>query len=155
MSERVKWDELTPEQRDRLVAEKVMGWEAKECNGAIGEKPNSPDGWYCLECGYDGGWGSSTKHEGMPPHYSTEMNDTWKLVEKMTSRMGYQDITFEWHGPLFKPEHNYLTQEGYPLGTTCWYVIIVHDGLREFICADTPQESICKAALKAVGVELE
>jgi hypothetical protein len=46
----------------------------------------------------------------------------------------------------FKPETQYLTAEGYPLGTTCWYVIAEVNGARKYCCGDTPGD-----ALRAAG----
>jgi hypothetical protein len=81
------------------------------------------------------------------PHYSTDIAAAWLAVLLMVSRMGYDNIGFAWQGPLFKPEHHYLTREGYPLGTTCWFVRIECDGYIKNVCADTPALAICRAAL--------
>ena len=51
----------------------------------------------------------------------------------------------EMRGPYFKPEQFYLTNEGYPLGTTCWYFIIWSNGLRELCCGDTEEDAWKKA----------
>lgn len=150
----MNWDELSPEQKNALIAKKVMGWKPGACDGEIGEKSISPDGWYCQKCGHSGYWGDDQEHEQVPPRYTTDMNAAWKIAEKMVARMGWDDLEFKWRGPIFKPEYEYLTTEGYPLSTTCWYVHVEFDGKRKFICADTPQEAICKAALKSLGVEI-
>jgi len=49
------------------------------------------------------------------------------------------------HGPLFKPRDQYLTREGYPLGTECWYVHVRANGLIKNICGDTPGEALLTA----------
>ena len=57
-------------------------------------------------------------------------------------------------GLRFKDENYYLTNEGYFLGTTCWYVIVEADGHRRYCCADTPWEALRIAAdlLEAVAL---
>lgn len=87
------------------------------------------------------------------PPYSRRIECAWTVVEKMVGRMGYANPGFGWTGPLYKPENQYLTNEGYPLGTTCWYVMVIKDGERKFICADTAPMAICKAALWVVSGE--
>lgn len=55
----------------------------------------------------------------------------------------------EFRGPFFKSENHYLTQEGYPLGTTCWYVRVELNGLITNCCADNPRDAIKKALTHA------
>jgi len=40
--------------------------------------------------------------------------------------------------PVFKPKGHYLTAEGYPLGTTCWYTVVEHRGYVFYCCGPTP-----------------
>lgn len=83
------------------------------------------------------------------PRYHRHIGAAWKVVEFMASEMDREysalDNTrrLDWHGPLYKSVSKYLTQEGYPLGTTCWYVMVDHYGLREFICAKHRRTSYC------------
>src|SRR5450631_2155378 len=77
----MKWSAMTPEQRNALVAEKVMGWTPKECNGEIGEQPISPDGWACQKCQYRGYWGDDTTHAEVPMRYSEHIYCAWQIVE--------------------------------------------------------------------------
>lgn len=70
----------------------------------------------------------------------------WRMVERQVARSGSSEPRFRWDGPLFKPEHAYLTAEGYPLGTTCWYVALEHAGYRYVVCAETPQDAVRRAA---------
>ena len=44
---------------------------------------------------------------------------------------------FEIAGPVFKPETQYLTSQGYPLGTTCWFFEVKINFRCEIICGDT------------------
>jgi len=46
----------------------------------------------------------------------------------------------------FKNQNHYMTNQGYPLGTTCWYVHIEFDGKRRWFCCD----SACLAIARAV-----
>lgn len=159
----VKWSEVTPEERNKLVHEKVMELPlSMPCMGAITWKRdpfnNRERGHWICECGYYGVT-DDTLHFGLPsiPAYSTSMAAAWLIVEKMVARQEEEYYTkhFEWDGPAFKPSHRYLTSEGYPLGTTCWYVYIRANDLIEFVCAQTPQDAICLASLKVVGIEVE
>lgn len=88
--------------------------------------------------------------------YSNNILFAWEVVEKMVAKMTRQTQfnfepfeikEFKWTGPLFKPEYEYLTNEGYPLGTTCWFVSLDVNGMHFVICGDTAPEAICKAAL--------
>lgn len=44
---------------------------------------------------------------------------------------------FEIAGPVFKPATQYLTSQGYPLGTTCWFFEVKINFRCEIICGDT------------------
>lgn len=59
-------------QIDALVAEHVMGWHLRENLGAAGGKL-----WH----GHGGGFGDMPEH--WQPEFSTEIEDAWKVVEKM------------------------------------------------------------------------
>lgn len=50
-------------------------------------------------------------------------------------------LTVTIEGPYFKDEESYLTNEGYPLGTTCWYYVVAAFGRIEFMCAKTEHEA--------------
>ena len=52
-------------------------------------------------------------------------------------------VTIE--GPFFKDAESYLTNEGYPLGTTCFYYIVYAFGMSHYICADTEEDAWNKA----------
>lgn len=172
------WQDMTDRERDALVAENVMGWQRVESPGMRitlllpGEMAKASYGirmaasWDRIgdvsvpvatlsktveESGLEWLW---RKHaRDTLPHYSTDITAAWEIVKAMISRMGYNSPGFDWQGPIFKPEHHYLTREGYPLGTTCWFVRLEADGYIQNICAETPEHAICLAALKAVGYE--
>jgi hypothetical protein len=42
---------------------------------------------------------------------------------------------------MFKDENHYLTAEGYPLGTTCWYYRAEVNGFIQRCCAETKNEA--------------
>lgn len=84
------------------------------------------------------------------PFYSREIAAAWQVVEAMIALVEATQATatnLEWRGPLYKPSHHYLTAEGYPLGTVCWYVHVERFGWQRCICAETPMLAICRAAL--------
>jgi hypothetical protein len=81
----IEWKSLTPEQRNALVAEKVMGWQPKECDGEIDEQPVSPDGWFCQKCGVRGFWGDDFIHEERPKRYSECVDQALAAAETFTS----------------------------------------------------------------------
>jgi len=44
-------------------------------------------------------------------------------------------------GPFFKDTHHYLTAEGYPLGTECYYYYVYFNGLVRYCCGDTIEKA--------------
>lgn len=86
-------------------------------------------------------------------NYSTEMGDAWKVVEKVAQlreKNIYKLVSpsdLEIRNICFKPSDYYLTSDGYPLGTTCWYVVLIKDGRRRMICAPTAPLAICMTVL--------
>lgn len=129
----INWQELSPEQRNRLVAEKVMGWKSKNCNGEIGEKSISSDGWYCLKCGYSGYWGDDQEHEQVPLHYTTDMNVAMEVIHHFTVPIAI------WKGHDF----------------TCKFLGVFADEKPSYGISKNLAEAICKAALRSVGVDIE
>ena len=85
----INWNTLTPDERDRVVAEKVMGWQAKPCDGEMGELPTSSDGWFCQSCGYSGDWGDGFEHEEVPDRYTRSLDIAWKIVEHFKNSNGW------------------------------------------------------------------
>lgn len=60
--------------------------------------------------------------------YEGDLTDAIAIVEHYATQQCYRNSQIEFWGPIFKPENNYMTSDGYPLGTTCWYVRITIDG---------------------------
>lgn len=81
------------------------------------------------------------------PQYHRDWRECWKIVEVMTALEGYDRMDYFWEGPVFKPENRYLTEEGYPLGTTCWYVYVELNGLRKWFCHDDARIAVLKAGI--------
>lgn len=94
------------------------------------------------------------------PFYSTDIAAAWQVVEHMIALveqdiygLGDRERRLRWVGPIYKPRDQYLTQEGYPLGTTCWDVQVDAFGWHLHICADTAPLAICRAALAVQSAE--
>jgi hypothetical protein len=97
------------------------------------------------------------------PDFLEDMGAAWPIMAAMTARMErnhdeYKHLDeggeFTWE-LKFKTPDRYLTHEGYPLGTVCWYVYVVAHGLRKFICAERPEEAIMAAAEHVILLDLE
>lgn len=124
---------------DALIAERIMGW--RHIHDGFGRGPQTNP--------------ISLIHDPVPP-FSTDIAAAWLVVETMIAEMErtiYELGGLKWDGPRYKPSDHYLTHEGYPLGTTCWYVMIERWGRggRHFICADTAPLAIGRAALAALA----
>ena len=105
---------------------------------------------------YAAATGRATIRRDAIPAYSTDIAAAWQVVDAMVALVEATQYTaenLEWRGPLYKPSHHYLTHEGYPLGTVCWYVHAERFGWRRSICADTPMLAICRAALAVQSAE--
>jgi len=122
---------------DNAVAEKVMGWK------------------YAGFCRRSAVWidQDGDEREFSPSQF---IADAWEVVENMVGRMGWENPSFSWGGPSFKPPHRYMSSNtDYGLGTTCWYVrVTCRDHLRT-VCADTPDLAVCRAALFVAETERE
>jgi hypothetical protein len=72
----------------------------------------------------------------------------WVIAKHYIYQQGDNRIGFEWDGPLWKPENRYLTNEGWPLGTTCWFVRVTLLGHgRRLFCSDSFMQCIWEAHL--------
>jgi hypothetical protein len=78
---------------------------------------------------------------------STEIEQAMSLFEEIAKDTGYNGairlLTL-----FFKSETEYMTEYGYPLGTTCWVVAWEQDGRRHKTFGQTPSEAICLAFIK-------
>ncbi len=141
MSEAIKWAELTPAQRDELVAEKVMGWTRVQCPGD--EKDvycNEYSDYVCSVCGAYAPRNLPLVHGIIPPEhsYSQSLDAAWKVVEKMKE----PDTDPECQGNY---THFADLCDGLEFGTgSSVFDVLWH----------LTSERICLAALNACGVEI-
>jgi hypothetical protein len=132
MGEIIRWAELTPAQRDRLVAEKVMGWQDKECEGYM---LDFSFGWKCDSCDFSGGWGETYgSHPATPPEY-TQGPIALEVLEQF-------------------PEATIHHWKEFPGGAR--YRVIVQDaGFCYATMRSSLSEAICIAALMAHGMDVQ
>jgi len=88
--------------------------------------------------------------EGDKPANETE---ALALSKFYLFQQGWMTIGYEWRGPDWKPESHYMTNEGYPLGTVCWYVTVELHGRIIHVCRDTYEEAVWDAHLWLVERE--
>ena len=125
------WNTMTPRERDVLVAEKVMGIEGVRTITLIdGDGPRDDFGTlsepYLMADGRMGRRASQIKH------YTTSIADAFEVVEKM------EQEGFGW----------LVSRASAKAPFTCWFGEN-HEGR-----ADTKEEAINIAALRACGVEV-
>lgn len=119
---------------DALVAEKVMGW--KWCENDIGKESLQPpsEEYAFLSPNHPVFWADEKGYTKIMPHYSTNIADAWKVVEKM--------------------------RENFWVQVDVGDIILCSMGEYGFVCstiqaeAETAPLAICLAALKAMGVEV-
>ena len=134
----MKWSEMTPEERDRLVAEKVMGWQEKQCESSSTDLEELPGEWRCGICGFTAGYEVPTLHTAIPPKYSTDMNAAMCLVEKC--HQDGLDVS------MYVAQHT-------KYGVQTWKRSF--DALRISASSDSSmQEAICFAVLHAYNKEI-
>jgi hypothetical protein len=144
----MNWSALTPEQRNALVAEHI-GWQAAPCEGTSLDLLEMPGEWRCAICGYQARYDAPLTHNDAPlthttatPRYSEDMNAAWDALKHAAG--GY---------PAHLADRAVLIAELFqrPLaageGVNIYFMLGV-------MCAFTP-ELICRAILKAYGVEIE
>lgn len=139
----MKWAEMSTEQKNHLIHEKVMGGQAHCPNAYPRITFNGYQilEWKCQQCGQTGRGGAvhDRKNGGyiiehtMPdvPHYTTSMDAAWQVAEQ------FDEIVIERHLP--GKYHCQLSRQG-----STYHAIEA-----------TPQEAICVAALTVCGVEIE
>lgn len=145
MSVVVQWAKLTPEQRDRLVAEKVMGWQKKPCP-MIGRSWEEADpignddtwSWQCRSCfvtfDHSSDW-DVIEHAPMRDYlqYSQRMDAAMKIIAR------FQEVH------IF-----YLKQRSQQ-----YRVLIELASSSHVVTMNSLSEAICVAALRAYGMEVE
>lgn len=101
MSERIPWASMTPEERDLLIAEKVMGWTPPLCREVLNAVREPRGTWShriderlcCAWCDYEvpGTELFDIHHTAHcsdistdPPRYSQSMDAAWEVVKHIT-----------------------------------------------------------------------
>jgi hypothetical protein len=141
------WSEMSPRERDVLVAEKVIGWKmctfshsrpkhrsSKDFPGTIINNWDSkgPHNWLESPDGQSKVYLCGCEDVGEEiPHYSTDIAAAWEVVEKL----------------CHYSERSFLIQK-----TGAWLVRF-QEGV--FMPGETAPEAICLAALKAVDVDFK
>jgi hypothetical protein len=138
MNETIKWQELTPEQRDCLVAVRLMGWVPKECEGSISWDHGI---WRCLECGKDGTRHEETTHNVPVPRYSESMDAAWEVVEHLRKT----HYTIQVVGNTFRYE--------VAIADRIFARSRIDHGQGEGHAVSAP-EAICIASLRVNGIEV-
>jgi hypothetical protein len=141
----MKWDALSAEERNRLVAEKVMNWQAKECESNLIEVDY---GWECSVCGLSGDWGNDfnrfSAHLALPPRYTQSLDAAWLVLQKVAAQFdeqaAYMDEVFEY----FRDE------------LFCCSGDEIYPATRLLLrMAEWTPEHICKVALRATGISID
>lgn len=117
---------------DRLIAEKVMGWEYQDCNGdELLLPPGDVSKLQFVK--------KPDKHQYVKS-YSTNIKDAWLVVE---------EVNKEYEFELYRDKH----ERKYVCEFTR-YVEVIHIYNYRALSESAPL-AICLAALKSVGVEVE
>lgn len=145
----IKWSELTPEQRNELVARTVFNWQPVECPviGSDNEHVTIHDNGdrFCDVCG---GRGNAVLfHDIVPPKpYSTDMNAVWSILD--------QEKFYSYYVHCMKAKSTGLKKDQYAC-SLYWLsekaTLISHCDST----GHTPQEAVCLAALVSYGIEIE
>lgn len=121
----MKWADRSPESRDALIAEKVMGWKQA--------MPYETYSRYLWEREEEPGLTKET------PRFSQCLDDAWKLLEHLAIHL----VGFEY--AFFK------TSDRYGDNVLLWICQFDYQGKRFSSAAKEPAEAICLAVLKATG----
>jgi hypothetical protein len=118
----VKWADMSPRQRDALVAEKVMGLVVHP-HGGVWDGKNP-----------------ATYRTNFHP--STDIGAAWEVVEKLAEQNSGDLSVSIYQRKTFQP---------------LWRCTITDSTFKQHVVYEhlSAPEAICKAALKAVGVDVE
>lgn len=144
----MKWTELSEQERDVLVASKVMRWQPKPCDLEETDEELTLYGSGDVCCPRCGAYGHINAFEHgtiPPPHYTTSMDVAWQVLQKvLDDSKGYAQMTLYHTG-------GYLALR-----------IHMQDGDKDRFLPPVHVEDemsapkiLCIAALRAVGVEIE
>ena len=142
----MNWAEMSPEQKDNLIAEKIMDWQPMICTATHPHiYVNSEHQVLCKKCGYteDEVYLSKLhthvywKHATPMPRYTESMDAAWQVLR----RMAEQEFE-ELHSAFaYRLGVTFATQEGFD----------TFAANLDQLASWTP-EKICLAALKATGM---
>lgn len=152
----IKWNELTPEHRNLLVAQTVFNYQPVMCDveGRDERYVQVYDSGetYCRKChgrgniGYTDGHPLAFEHQIVPPKlYTTDMNAAWEIVKQMN-----QDAIYSRRIQFWQFVQLVLSSRLNTNGLMVKGTIAAYPDLLWFLTA----EDICIAALKKCGVEV-
>jgi hypothetical protein len=124
------WDEMTPRERDALVAEKVMGFTETDMDDWWTDDQDAACYWITGEL-VNGTWTPSQ-----------DMTCAWTVVAKM------------------KADNRQCKINAYNANSSWWVIFAKHNGFGGAISelyeanSESAPEAICLAGLRAVGVEV-
>jgi hypothetical protein len=144
----INWRTMTPTQRDTLIAEKVMGWQERQCDGEHGEVAG---GWFCTKCGHNGNWGEGFTHTELPPRYSQSMDDAWLVLQAMVKH--YQQSAGKDINPQFEAFADLMLASSEWDSSSAYSEIYPACEIFAIAAKWTP-EMIGIAALRALGYEV-
>ena len=108
------------------------------CVTCDGDTPN-----HCI-AGCDNGKCSNCSDRGLL--YTNPLLNLVQLHDWLCEKKGERYLD-KFH-ISFKTKDKYLTTEGWPLGTECWYVFVQTAGRRVFICRSTLNEALHIAVIR-------
>lgn len=123
----LKWSELSPRERDALVAEKVMGFTVTDWPTGKSFPVTSAIAAGVL----------SERQESRIPHYTTQIAAAWEVVEKLRREKMLVTVVSDEDGGWNAEMWDYNNRQSGE------------------VFAESAPEAICLAALRACGVEIE
>jgi hypothetical protein len=156
MTEIIQWATLTPERRNCLVHEKVMGKSIK-CSGhpitIVHRSPSRTQGehfeyatWHCETCGKGASQIAPEEHDapGEIPNYSESLDAAWQLVRRVNNP---NNPAF----PDYQDYANFIECLEELVGSNLFFDLFYCDAEGDHL----NPERICIAALRAVGCEVQ
>lgn len=149
----MKWAEMTSRQKDRLIAEKIMGYTVREHGEYDGgfahvEGVHAP-AFYLFDAQGNADWRKECTSEieawFLCPHYTTDMNVAWQVLQKMSTRHNEQ-------AEFLDEPFAQFTDELLP--NSAGEIWTAYQCMAREVARWTP-EKICLAALKACGEDIE
>ena len=140
MSDSIKWSLLSPEDRDRLVAEKIMGWQPVQCDEDVELTVYDDGDAWCPRCHAREHINSFDHDIIPPPAYTRSLDAAWQIAE--LERFSHVELMRYSIGDVIDPAYKYDCR-------------LITNGEAFHSFGYTPQEAICLAALRAAGLGIE